>query len=65
MLWQENKVKFLRKTIDIFDSHFLNICSKTDKKLSVLLNLIFQKPRILFKSSFEAQFKLPSYMDVL
>ena len=39
MVWQENKVKFLRKTIDsllIFDSHILNICSKTNNKLSVL-----------------------------
>ena len=61
MVWEENKVKLLGITIDnelIFDSHILNICSKTNKKLSVLLNLCkFQQQRILFKSVFEAQFK--------
>ena len=42
MVWQENKVKFLGKTIDnysICDSHVLDICSKTNKKLSVLYKL--------------------------
>ena len=61
MVWKKNKVKRLGKTTDnelIFDSHILNICSKANKKLSVLCNLkIFQQPRVLFKSFFEAQFK--------
>ena len=42
MVWQENKVKFLGKTTDnysICDSHVLDICSKTNKKLSVLYKL--------------------------
>ena len=60
IVWQENIVKLLRKRIDnylIFDSHILDISSKTIKKLSVYVNLIFQKARILFKSFFEPQFK--------
>ena len=42
MVWEENKVKLLGKTIDnelIFDSHILNICPKTNKKLSFLYKL--------------------------
>ena len=42
MVCQENKVKSLGETIDnylIFDSHVLNICSKTNKNLSVLCKL--------------------------
>ena len=42
MVWQENKVKVLGKTIDnylIFDSYIVNICSKTNKKASVLCKL--------------------------
>ena len=42
MVWEESKVKHLGITIDnelIFDSHILNICSKANKKLSVLCRL--------------------------
>ena len=51
---------------EIIDSHVLNICSKTNEKLSALCRLsrcklrlyeIFQQRRTLFKSLFEAQFK--------
>ena len=50
MVWEENKAKLLKITIDDelkFDSHILNICSKANKKLSVLGTLknvlIFQQ----------------------
>ena len=39
MVQEENKVKLSGITTDnelIFDSHILNICSKADKKLSIL-----------------------------
>ena len=42
MVCEENKVKLLGIKIDnelIFDSHILNICSKANKKLSVLCRL--------------------------
>ena len=42
MVQEENKVKFSRITIDnelIFDSHISNICSKADKKISILCRL--------------------------
>ena len=42
MVWEENKVKLLGATIDnelIFDSHIWNICSKANKKLSLLCKL--------------------------
>ena len=42
MVWEENKVKPLGIMIDnelIFDSHILNICSKANKKFSVLHRL--------------------------
>ena len=42
MVWEESKVKHLGITIDnelIFDSHILNICSKANKKVSVLCRL--------------------------
>ena len=55
MVWEENKVKHLGITIDnelIFDNHILNICSKANKKLSVLCRLKKIKlRRILFKNS--------------
>ena len=42
MVWEENEVKHLGITIDnelMFDSHILNICSKANKKLSVLCRI--------------------------
>ena len=42
IVWKENKIELLRKTIDnilIFDSHVLNICSKANKQLSALCKL--------------------------
>ena len=72
MIWEENEVKFLGITIDNklkLDSHILNICSKANRKLSILCFikcfkcfrlktiLTFQLRRILFKSLFKAQFR--------
>ena len=61
IVWEENNIKLLGITMDnelIFDSRILNICSKTNKKLSVLCKLKkFQQQRILFRLFFEAQFK--------
>ena len=42
MVYAENKVKLSGITTDnelIFDSHISNICSKADKKLSILCRL--------------------------
>ena len=42
MVWEENKVKLLEKTIDNelkFDSHILNICLKANKKSNILWKL--------------------------
>ena len=56
----------MAKDNELIDSHVLNICSKANKKLSVLCRLsrckcrlfgIFQQQRTLFKLFFKAQFK--------
>ena len=64
MVWEKNKVKLLGITKHNelkFDSHISNICLKANKNLSVLCRikntLKFQQQMILFKSSFETQFK--------
>ena len=72
MVWEENKIKLLGITIDNelkFHGHIFYMCSKANKKLSVLCKLkntlTFQQRRILFKSFFEAQFKYCSFTSQL
>ena len=72
MVWEENKIKLLGITIDNelkFHGHIFYMCSKANKKLSVLCKLkntlTFQQRRILFKSFFEAQFKYCSFISQL
>ena len=58
MVWEENKVKLLGITMDnelIFDSHILNICSKTNKKLITYVN--FNSKGDSLSRFLKAQFK--------
>ena len=63
-IWEENKVKLLGVTIDnqlSFENHINNICTKANRKLSVLSRmgsiLDFEKKRLMFKAFIESQFK--------
>ena len=63
-IWESSDVKLLGVTIDNelkFDKHVSKICSKANRKLSVLARmsklLSFEKRRLIFKSFVECQFK--------
>ena len=63
IVWESNDVKLLGITLDNdlkFDKHVSNICSKANRKLSVLTRvakfLPFKRRRILFKAFTELQF---------
>ena len=61
MVQEENKVKRLEITTEnelVLDSHILNICSKADKKLSILCRLKnISATKDNLKLFFEVQFK--------
>ena len=63
-MWESNNVKLLGVNIDRdvkFNGHMLNMCSKANRKLTILSRmfkyLTFEKKRILVSSYFESQFK--------
>ena len=63
-IWESNYVKLLGINIDRslkFDFHMLNVCSKANRKLTILSRmfkfLTFKKRRVLIKACFESQFK--------
>ena len=63
-IWENDKVDLLGITIESelkFDKHIENLCSKANRKLTILGRmskyLSYQKKKILFKSFFESQFK--------
>ena len=63
-MWESNYVKLLVINIDRslkFDFHMLKVCSKANRKLTILSRmfkfLTFKKRRVLIKAYFESQFK--------
>ena len=63
-IWESNYVKLLGINIDRslkFDFRMLKVCSKANRKLSILSRmfkfLTFEKRRVLIKAYFESQFK--------
>ena len=63
-MWESNYVKLLGINIDRslkFDFHMLKVCSKANRKLTILSRmfkfLTFKKRRVLIKAYFESQFK--------
>ena len=64
IVWESNNVKLVRITLNNklkFDKHVSNICSKANRKLSILTRvakfLPFKKRLILFKAFTESQLK--------
>ena len=63
-IWELNNVKLLGVNIDRdlkFNGHMLNICSKANRKLTILSRmfkyLTFEKKRFLVRSYLESQYK--------
>ena len=63
-MWESNYVKLLGINIDRsfkLDFHMLKVCSKANRKLTILRRmfkfLIFKKRRVPIKAYFESQFK--------
>ena len=63
-IWESNYVKLFGRNIDRslkFDFHILKLCSKADRKLTILSRmfkfLTFEKRRVHIKAYFESQFK--------
>ena len=63
-IWECRTIKLLGITIDNelkFDEYISNVCKKTQRKLTVLTGikeyLGFNQLRLLFKTSFDSQFK--------
>ena len=63
-IWESNYVKLLGINIDRslkFDFHMLKVCSKANRKLTILSRMFklvtFKKRKVLIKAYFESQFK--------
>ena len=63
-IWDSNCVKLLGINIDRnlkFDFHMLKVCSKANRRLTILSRmfkfLTFEKRRVIIKAYFESQFK--------
>ena len=63
-IWESDYVKLLGINIDRslkFDFHMLNVCSKANRKLTILSRIFkfstFKKRRVLIKAYSESQFK--------
>ena len=59
-IWESNYWVNIDRSLK-FDVHFLKVCSKANRKLTILSRmfkfLTFKKRRVLIKAYFESQFK--------